>query len=72
LKFEEYRQTFKSHIHIDKDKFENIYTFAKTRNILHEKPELAADKGIKGTLLSRRGPVSCMYDLSQTLLMKVN
>ena len=50
----------------------NIYTFAETRNILHEKSELAADEGIKGTLLSRRGLVSSMYDLSQTLLMKVN
>jgi hypothetical protein len=49
----------------------NIYTFAETRNILHEKSELAADEGIKGTLLSRRA-VSSMYDLSKTLLMKVN
>jgi len=72
LKVEEYRQTFKSHIRIDKDEFEKIYTFSKTRNILHEKPELAADEGIKCTLLSGRGLVSSMYDLSQTLLMKVN
>jgi hypothetical protein len=50
----------------------NIYTFSNTRNIFHEKSELAADQGIKGTLLSRRGIASSMYDLSQTLLMKVN
>ena len=72
MEFEEYRPTFKSHIQIDKDEFEKYIYFAKTRNILHEKLELAADEGIKGTLLSRRGLVSSMYDLSQTLLMKVN
>jgi hypothetical protein len=55
-----------------KMKLKNIYTFSKTRNILHENPELAADEGIKGTLLSGRGLVSSMYDLSQTFLMKVN
>gem|GEM_PF-5958524 len=31
----------------------NMYTFTKTRNILHEKPELAADEGIKATLPAR-------------------
>jgi hypothetical protein len=71
LKFEEYRQTFKSHIRMDKDEFEKYIDIFKTRNILHEKSELAADEGIKGTLLSRRGLVGSMYYLSQTLLMKV-
>jgi hypothetical protein len=46
LKFEECRQTFKSHIRIDKDEFEKYMHICKERNILHEKPELAADEGI--------------------------
>jgi acyl dehydratase len=56
LKFEEFKvgQTFKSRICIDKDEFEKYISFAKTRNILHEKPELAAKEGIKGTLLPGR------------------
>jgi hypothetical protein len=72
LKFEEYGQTLKSHIRIDKDEFEKYMHICKERNILYEKPELAADEGIKGMLLSGRGLVSSVYDLSQTLLMKVN
>jgi len=49
LKFEEFKvgQTFKSRICINKDEFEKYISFAKTRNILHEKPELAAKEGIK-------------------------
>ena len=56
MKFEEFKvgQTFKSRICIDKDEFEKYISFAKTRNILHEKPELAAKEGIKGTLLPGR------------------
>jgi hypothetical protein len=49
LKFEEFKvgQTFKSRICIDKDEFEKNISFAKIRNILHEKPELATKEGIK-------------------------
>ena len=53
MKFEEFKvgQTFKSHIRIDKDEFEKYLSFAKTKNILHENPELAAKEGIKSTTL---------------------
>ena len=60
MKFEEFKvgQTFKSRICIDKDEFEKYISFAKTRNILHEKPELAAREGIKGTLLPGRAIIA--------------
>jgi acyl dehydratase len=60
LKFEEFKvgQTFKSCILIDKDDFERYISFAKTRNILHEKPELATEEGIKGTLLPGRAIIA--------------
>jgi acyl dehydratase len=53
LKFEHFKvgQTFKSRICIDKDEFEKYLSFAKTKNILHENPELAAKEGIKNTTL---------------------
>jgi acyl dehydratase len=51
LKFEEFKvgQTFKSRICIDKDEFEQYILFARTKNILHQNPELAAKEGIKNT-----------------------
>jgi len=61
LKFEELKvgQTFKSSIRIDKDEFEKYLSFAKTKNILHENPELAAKEGIKDiTLLPGRAIVA--------------
>src|SRR6476646_11111551 len=56
MKFEEFKigQTFKSYICIDKHEFVKYISFARTKNILHEKPELAAKEGIKGTLLPGR------------------
>ena len=53
MKFEHFKvgQTFKSRICIDKDEFEKYLSFAKTKNILHENPELAAKEGIKNTIL---------------------
>ena len=56
MKFEEFKvgQTFKSRICIDNDEFEKYISFAKTKNILHEKPELATKEGIKSTLLPGR------------------
>ncbi len=60
MKFEEFKvgQTFKSRILIDSDDFEKYILLAKTRNILHEKPELAAKEGIKGTLLPGRAIIA--------------
>ena len=53
MEFKEFKvgQTFKSHICIDKDEFEKYLSFAKTKNILHGNPELAAKERIKGTTL---------------------
>jgi acyl dehydratase len=61
LKFGEFKvgQTFKSCILIDKADFERYISFAKTRNIMHEKPEVAAKEGIKGTLLPGRAIIAC-------------
>ena len=60
MKFEEFKvgQTFKSSICISNDEFEKYVSFAKTRNILHEKPELAAKEGIHGTLLPGRAIIA--------------
>jgi acyl dehydratase len=56
MKFEEFKigQTFKSYICIDGHEFVKYISFARTKNILHEKPELAAKEGIKGILLPGR------------------
>jgi len=53
LKFEDFKigHIFKSHICIDKDEFEKYLSFAKTKNILHEDPELASKEGIKNITL---------------------
>lgn len=53
MKFEEFKigQTFKSHICIDKNDFNKYLSFAKTKNILHENPELALKEGIKSNML---------------------
>ena len=53
MKFEDFKvgQKFKSRICIDKGEFEKYISFAKTKNILHENPELAAKEGIKNTTL---------------------
>jgi len=60
LKFEEFTvgQTFKTHIVIGKDDFEKYLSFAKTKNILHENPDLAAREGIKGTLVPGRAIIA--------------
>ena len=60
MKFGEFKvgKTFKSRILIDKDDFERFISFAKTRNILHEKAELAAKEGIKGTILPGRAIIA--------------
>ena len=60
MKFEEFKvgQTFKSLFCIDKDEFGKYISFAKTRNILYEKPELATKEDIKGTLLPGRAIIA--------------
>jgi hypothetical protein len=61
LKFEDFKvgQKFKSYICIDKDEFEKYISFAKTKNILHENPELAAKEGIRNaTLLPGRAIIA--------------
>jgi hypothetical protein len=60
LIFQEFKvgQTFKSRILIDKDDFQRYISFAKTKNILHQKLELAAKEGIKGTLLPGRAIIA--------------
>ncbi|MDN5847054.1 MAG: hypothetical protein L0H53_12360 [Candidatus Nitrosocosmicus sp.] len=61
LKFEEFKigQTFKSHICIDKNDFKKYLSFAKTKNILHENPELALNEWIKSdTLLPGRAIIA--------------
>ena len=56
MKFEEFEvgQTFKSNFSINEDEFKQYISFSKVKNILHQKPELAAKEGIKGTLLPGR------------------
>jgi acyl dehydratase len=56
LKLEDFKvgQTFKLRTSITMDEFEKYMSFAKTKNILHEKSELAEEVGIKGTLLPGR------------------
>lgn len=61
MKFEEFMigQVFKSHICIDKDDFNKYLSFARTKNILHENPELALKEGIKSnTLLPGRAIIA--------------
>ena len=49
MKFKEFKvgQTFKSRICINKDGIEQYILFARTKNILHQNPELAEKKGLK-------------------------
>jgi len=60
LEFREFKvgQIFKSRVLIDKDDFEKYISFAKTRNILHEQPELAAKEGFKRTVLPGRAIIA--------------
>jgi acyl dehydratase len=60
LKFGEFKvgQTFKSCILIEKDDFERYISFTKTRNIFHERPEVALEEGIKGTILPGRAIIA--------------
>lgn len=56
MKFEEFKlgQIYKSHICINESEFKQYISFAKVKNILHQKPELARKEGIKDILLPGR------------------
>lgn len=56
MKFDEFKpdQIYKSRICIDESEFKQYVSFAKVKNILHQKPDLAKKEGINGTLLPGR------------------
>jgi hypothetical protein len=51
-------QIFAASTVITKTDFDNYISFAKTRNILHENPELAEKEGIMGTILPGRSIIA--------------
>ncbi len=60
MKFEDFKigQTFNASMAITKPDFDNYISFARTRNVLHENPELAAREGIKGVMLPGRAIIA--------------
>ena len=60
MKFEDFAlgQTFSASFTITRADFDAYISFARTRNVLHENPELAAKEGIKGTLLPGRSIIA--------------
>lgn len=60
MKFEDFAvgQTFAASIIITKIDFDNYISFARTRNVLHENPQLAEKEGIKGTMLPGRSIIA--------------
>lgn len=60
MNFDDFRigQRFKTCITIDKADFEKYLSFAKTKNILHEDPELAAKEGIRDTIVPGRAMIA--------------
>jgi len=60
MKFDDFAvgQTLSTTIVITKPDFDAYISFAKTKNILHENPELAAKEGIKGTMLPGRSIIA--------------
>lgn len=51
-------QVFTASFAMTEGDFKSYLAFARTRNILHENPELAAREGIKGVLLPGRSVIS--------------
>jgi acyl dehydratase len=51
-------QTFAASIVITKSDFDTYISFARTKNILHENPELAEKEGIKGIMLPGRSIIA--------------
>jgi acyl dehydratase len=60
MKFEDFEvgQTFSASITITKADFDNYISFARTRNILHENPQLAEKEGIRSTMLPGRSIIA--------------
>lgn len=60
MKFDDFAlgQTFAASMTITKADFDGYISFARTRNMLHEDPGLAAREGIKGTLLPGRAMIA--------------
>ncbi len=60
MKFDDFvpGQTFSASMTITKDDFDSYISFARTKNVLHENPELAAKEGIKGVLLPGRSVIA--------------
>ena len=51
-------QTFAAAITMIEEDFDNYISFARTRNILHENPQLAEKEGIRGTMLPGRSIIA--------------
>ncbi len=51
-------QVFTTSFAITADDFRNYLVFARTKNVLHENPELAAKEGIKGAILPGRSVIA--------------
>lgn len=60
MKFEDFAvgQTFAASVTITKADFDRYISFARTRNVLLENPELAKKEGITGTMLPGRSMIS--------------
>lgn len=60
MKFDDFAvgQTFAASITITKKDFDRYISFARTKNVLLENPELAEKEGIKGTMLPGRSIIS--------------
>lgn len=60
MKFDDFvaGQAFSASITITKEDFDRYISFARTRSVLHENPELAAKEGITGVLLPGRSIIA--------------
>jgi len=60
MRFEDFTvgQTFAASITITKADFDNYILFARTKNVLHENPQLAQKEGIKGTMMPGRSIIA--------------
>ncbi len=60
MKFEDFAvgQTFFASITITNEDFKNYKSFARTRNILYENPQLAEKEGIRGMMLPGRSIIA--------------
>jgi acyl dehydratase len=60
MKFDDFAvgQTFSTTVKIEKADFDAYLSFARTRNVLHENPEVAAREGIRGVLIPGRAVIA--------------